>query len=674
MNNYPKSNYSYNQKDGKSLSQQIIEKIDIVDVIGRYINLTKMGKDYKGLCPFHDDKNPSLSVTTDKKCYKCFSCGESGNVIKFVSKFKKITYTQAMRELAKEVGIEFKLTKAEIEHDKNEKYYRLMEDACNFYQFYLNQTENGEEALQYLHNRGLNDDVIKQFKIGVCGENDELVKQLSNMKDPKNPEKPLYIPLDMLKINLVMQSSVGYHDFFKNRIVFPLENLNGEIVGFSGRKYRPKDLKDDTIPKYKNSQDSIIFKKGDILYNYFAAIDSIKEKGCVYLFEGFMDAIAAVRAGVENSVASMGTALTINQIKAIKRYTNNIVVGFDSDGPGVDATLNAINLLIMQDFNIKVICYPDGKDADEYIFNHGKEALYDQLTNHLIPGIDFIYRYYYGYVNVNDISTVEIFKNKIYEALQNFNKLAITEAYLNKLSKDTHIPIDALREDFTEYKKTHQPTIPVLENNTSNNNYTNSNYNDYNNYNNDFGFIPPQDDIPNEIFMQDAIANPAEVVINNDINGFTNAEIFNNKKQYYEQCEELLVMAAYENKNYCLDIKANLNGFVNKQNRIILEVLYDYYCQYALSDETLIMNMLEDNNLKQHLKYLINKSKKSKKETIEKCISDLNKYPYIQKINDQLKEIKTVDDITEIIKNKRDIGIKINSKYKKQKNQTNEDF
>ena len=611
-----------------SLRKEIVDKVDIVAEISKYVPLNKKGANYIGLCPFHDDKTPSMSVSPQKKVFKCFSCGTAGDVVSFVSKFKNISINQAMRELGKSVGIEFKLTKSEIERQKNDKYYKITKEASSFYNFYLNNIEEAKEAKEYVINRGLSQEVIDRFNIGASGENDELYKVLQSKG---------YLPVDIIEVNLIKSFGDTYHDVFKNRIIFPLEDLEGNVVGFSGRKYK----KDDNNAKYINTTDTVIFKKGNILYNYYRSINKIKEKDCVYLFEGFMDVIAAVRCGVENSVASMGTALTQNQIQAIKRYTNNIVVGYDSDGPGVMATLKAIDMLIQEGFNIKVACIPEGKDPDEYIFNNGSEKLYEVLCEKTINAIDFIYNFNLKYLLKEDVNSVENFKNNIYIAINKFNSLAITEAYLNKLSNEIDIPLDAIKKDFEKYQEAHKVEI-LKENNNKNNQFmSNSPYgeppiDEY--YGNGYPGIL---DIPGQV-------DPSYKGISRSV------DLFNKQKNAYVKSEEQLILVSYNERKKCLEIINKIgNNFVDKINREILHHIAEMYQKFERIDADMIFAELGDEESNRLRSILDNAKFSPDEEMIRICIDRVNNWPYVTVANDCLNEKPTKENLDRLAKCKK---------------------
>ena len=286
------NNNNTNNIATSNLRKQIVENADIVSIIGSYVKLDKKGANYIGLCPFHDDKNPSMSVSPTKRVFKCFSCNTGGDVVTFVSKYKNISARDAMREIGTSIGINVEFSKKEKLKLKNEKYYKIMQDASDFYSFYLKHADVAKTARDYLDKRGLDSNVITKFNIGLAGASDEIYKLLLSKG---------YLEVDMQEVGLVRAHGPSYTDVFKNRIIFPLTDLDGSICGFSGRKY----IEGDPDSKYLNTGDTVIFKKGQILYNYSFATPYIKANNKVYLFEGFMDVIAASRAGIENSIASM---------------------------------------------------------------------------------------------------------------------------------------------------------------------------------------------------------------------------------------------------------------------------------------------------------------------------------------------------------------------------------
>lgn len=579
-----------------SLRTQIATKADIVNVIGQYVKLEKKGNNYIGLCPFHDDKNPSMSVSLQKHVFKCFSCGVGGDVITFVSKIKNISISDAMREVGETVGIKVNLSQKDIEFQKNSKYYETLKEAMQFFKFYLHNTEDGTLGLEYLHNRKLPDEVIEMFNIGLTGEDDVLFKTLENKK---------IIPLDMIEVGLV-RGGTQYHDVFKNRIMFPIEDLDGNVVGFSGRKFKKDDPSDS---KYINTGETILFKKGNILYNYHRAIKEIKDHNVVYLYEGFMDVIASVRANVLNAVASMGTSLTLNQIKALKRLTNNIIVCYDSDGPGTIATIKAIHLLLQNDCNVSVVRIPSGKDPDEFITLYGNDKLHEVLTSNIVSSIDFLMEYERkncSFANVNDI---DIYKNKIFGYLRLFKSTLIIEKTLKKLAQELNVSFDNLFNDFNNQKYRVMET-PVSAND-----------------------------------------NKKTKIIEN--------KRFEISKNKYLKSERKLLKAAFLNQKQCLEIESTLNNyFYDVTNRNILYKLMNYYKLYDVMDKDAFINLELNNDEKIIMNDILLKEEVPNNDEIAQLIKNIQTWPYAKSINNMSnKANKTEEDLKNISDYKKKIII-----------------
>lgn len=580
------------------LRKQIVDKADIVNIISQYVKLEKKGNNYIGLCPFHDDKNPSMSVSPQKKVFKCFSCGTAGDVVSFVSKIKNISISDALREVGASVGIKVALTQKDIERQKNTKYYNVLKEANDFFNFYLLNTVEGKNGIQYLQNRKISLDEIKRFQIGLAGEDDILYKTLSQKG---------YLPLDMIEVG-VLRGGDFYHDAFKNRIIFPIKDLEGNVVGFSGRKYLPKQ---EDESKYINTNETIVFKKGEILYNYSESIQEIKMNNNVYLFEGFMDVIAAYKANITNSVASMGTALTVKQINAIKRITKNVTLCYDSDGPGVLATIKAIELLVSNDMNVNVAIIPEGKDADEYIFNNGSEALNKCLKNNLISGIEFLYNQEKKNLDLNNVNSIEEFKNKIFKYLNVFKSNIITEKTVKQLSIDLKVSYENLISDFNNNK-----------NNISIRHYDEKDLEEVNK------IITDQNNKSNSRFIY--------------------------AQQKYLKSERMLLLAALNDKKNCYEIENLLeNHFYNEINRNILYKLLSYYKMYDIMNEEIFIQRL-DYIEKETLLDIKNKETMPSNTEIISLVKNIKKWPYdkaINRINN--KEEKETDDLIKLSEYKR---------------------
>lgn len=432
-----------NENKKETISRELIDKVinnaDIVSIISNYIPLTKKGSDYKGVCPFHNDTDPSLSVSPTKKVFKCFSCGTAGNVVGFVQKFKNISFIEALKEVAETVGIKIETGRVNEQDIQNNKLINIMENASKFYAFYLNNSKEGVQALEYLHNRKLTDEVISKFNIGLSSDSGDLLYKSLTEKN--------YLPLDIVQTGLIKEShNNSYYDSFRNRIMFPITNLYGKTVAFSGRLYNKQ--KDDNNPKYINSSDSVIFKKGNILYNYYESMNTIKNNDCCYIFEGFMDVIAAYRGKVYNAVATMGTALTPEQIRAISKLTKNVVLCYDGDDPGINATKKAIKMLVACHMNVKVVTLPVGMDPDEFINEHGEEKLHEVLVNEPTSALDYLYNIEKRNLFIEDYSSIENYKRNLFSYMHYFKSTTLNEMLFKKMAADLNVSIEALKNDF----------------------------------------------------------------------------------------------------------------------------------------------------------------------------------------------------------------------------------
>lgn len=426
----------------QNIINRIIEEVDIVDVVGTYIPLTPKGKNYWAVCPFHNDSNPSMSVSREKKFFKCFSCGTSGNVIAFVQKYEHIPYYEAAAKLASKIGIEIEDFDTP-EYRKNKQYYMAMDEAKNFYQFYLNNTAEGLIAKSYLEKRNINQDVIDKFQIGLAPSS-------SNYLHKALTEKNIGL-IEQIDLGLVRENNNGEpYDTFRNRIIFPLANNEGQVVGLSGRIF----LDGDKNSKYLNSQENDIFHKGDILYNYHLASLPAKKLDCIYVFEGFMDVIAAEKGGISNAVASMGTAFTKNHIKSLKSLTENIVLCFDGDEAGINATKKAAELFSSMEIIPFAVALPGGMDPDEYLQKYGADALRDYLENKKTNIYEYLYNNAKANLILEDINSVEKFKKNVFEIIRKAKSTTISEFYIKKMSIDLDTDINVLITDFGKISNT----------------------------------------------------------------------------------------------------------------------------------------------------------------------------------------------------------------------------
>lgn len=406
---------------------------DIVDVISAYIPLTKKGKNYFGVCPFHDDTNPSMSVSRDKQIYKCFSCGASGNVFNFVMDYENVDFKEAASVLAKRAGIDFNRGFVKNNNTKFDKYYTMYDLALKLYQNNINSSF-GKTAIEYLEKRSISKDVIKKFKIGLA----PLENTLTDILFKKG-----YSTLEMDNYGL----GNGYGDLYHNRIMFPLFDTNNRVVGFSGRVYNTS-----SESKYINTKETPIFKKGELLYNYYNAKDYCRLEKSVILVEGFMDVIRLHTIDIKNVVALMGTALTKNQIDLLKRLSKEIYLCLDGDSAGIKANLSVGNDLVNAGCNVKVINLSDGLDPDEYVLKYGKDK-YLSLYNNAINYSEYkLYHMRDGF----DLSNIDDRSQYIKSVLEDISKESDDikrEFLLKKISTEFDIDISILKNNLKKQEK-----------------------------------------------------------------------------------------------------------------------------------------------------------------------------------------------------------------------------
>ena len=370
----------------KEIISDIKNSVNIVEIIGEVVALTKAGRNYLGLCPFHGEKTPSFNVVEEKQFYHCFGCGKSGDVFKFIEDYRGVSFMDAVQIVADRAGFPL-----EIEHSRKElsththphqALYDIHAEAARFYHAVLMTTKIGEEARSYLYERGLTDEVIKHFQIGLApNENNYLYKSVSGKFDEQ-------VIINSGLFNLADNNLV--YDAFQNRIMFPLTNDKGQIIAFSGRIWQASDI-EQKVAKYKNSRSTPIFNKSYELYHLDKAKATIKKSHEIYLMEGFMDVIAAYRAGIENAVASMGTALTHEHVGHLRKFAKKIILTYDGDKAGQAATAKALNELY--DLSVEIVRIPDNMDPDEFIKKNSADDLQNLLTKTRISDIEFLLNY-----------------------------------------------------------------------------------------------------------------------------------------------------------------------------------------------------------------------------------------------------------------------------------------
>ena len=363
---------------------KILEATDIVDVVGEFVNLRKAGVNYKGLCPFHDDKTPSFMVSPARQICKCFACGEGGNAVNFLMKHEQITYPEALRWLAKKYNIEIQereLTDDEKrEQSDRESMFVVNEWACQyFHEILKNDVDGIAVGKQYFRSRGIRDDIIEKFRLGFA-----LTKRDAMCNEAKRKG---YQDEFLVKTGLAIQNERGIYDRFAGRATFPWLNVSGKVVAFGGRKLDAATK--GVQQKYVNSPDSEIYHKDHELYGIYQAKKAIVKEDCVYMVEGYTDVIAMHQCGLENVVANSGTALSNHQIRLLHRFTQNIVLLYDGDEAGIHAAMRGTDMLLAEGMNIKVLVLPDGDDPDSFSKKHTADEFKTYIEQHQTDFIQF---------------------------------------------------------------------------------------------------------------------------------------------------------------------------------------------------------------------------------------------------------------------------------------------
>lgn len=424
---------------------EIRQQADIVDIISRHINVVRKGKNHFAICPFHNDTNPSLSISKDKQIFKCFVCNEAGNVFTFLQKFKKIPYMRAVKEVADIVGIEFKLAEpkqTEVVNIKTKVLYDILKDTTSFYK---NALMSSQEALEYCTNRSLSPKVIDHFSIGYSPDFDKLIAFLLAKGYKKE---------DIYRSGVAIENDGVLKDRFARRLIFPICDLNGNVVAFSGRLIEKSDM-----AKYVNSPETEVFVKGSTLYNYSAALSDIKKEKKMYICEGFMDCIALWKASIPNAVALMGTAFTKEHLKLFKYLGVEIVLTMDADDPGNINANKLANELLDLEVNVKVVpSYKDVKDLDEYLVKYGSESLNTHIKESIMGAFDFNFYVASKLKELDNNENKKKFLRRMCAKIAKMNEEDI-DIYSNKLSKELGFSMSTITNLIKSYKSDENTSV-----------------------------------------------------------------------------------------------------------------------------------------------------------------------------------------------------------------------
>lgn len=440
------------------IPQEVIEEVrhrtNIVDIIGQYVQLKKSGKNYMGLCPFHEERSPSFSVAEDKQIFHCFGCGKGGTVFNFLQEIEGISFPESVKRVAdlEHLSVDFDWSEPREVADTPENQQRrsllqLHSKAAELYHHILVNTKIGEPALNYLLERGLTQELIETFQIGFAPQKRDFLSQIFKNEQL---DETLFEPSGLF----VQRDNGTFLDRFYQRIMFPINDPQGNVIAFSGRLLKTADFPGDEMPKYLNSPETTLFNKRETLFNFDRARKEIRKENTVLLFEGFMDVIAAWQSGVKSGVASMGTSLTNEQIRRLERVAKEVVICYDGDNAGVQATNRAIQLLQENShFDLSIVSIPEKLDPDEYVRKYGAEA-FQNLANH---GRETVFSFKMNYHrltrNMNNEKEQLDYVNELLRELTNVQSPLERDRYLNQIAQEFQLSVHSLEEQFNQLKQ-----------------------------------------------------------------------------------------------------------------------------------------------------------------------------------------------------------------------------
>jgi DNA primase len=444
------------------IPQEVIEEVrqrtNIVDVVGQYVQLKKSGKNYMGLCPFHEERSPSFSVAEDKQIFHCFGCGKGGTVFNFLQEIEGISFPESVKRVAEleqiPVSVDWTNTyEADTtESIQNRKLIELHKKAADLYHHVLMNTQIGEPALNYLLERGLTKELIETFNIGFAPQKRDFLSQVFQNEQTSEElfkESGLFI----------QRESGEFLDRFYQRVMFPINDDRGNIIAFSGRLLKTEDFPGDDMPKYLNSPETVLFNKRETLFNFDKARKEIRKENTVFLFEGFMDVLAAWQAGISSGVASMGTSLTNEQIRKLERVAKELVICYDGDKAGIEATNRAISLLSEHSrFQLSIVSIPEKLDPDEYLRKYGSESFRELALHGRETVFSFKMHYHRLTRNMNNEKEQLDYVNELLQELLLVQSPLERDRYLNQLAQEFQLSFHSLEEQLKQIEAQQRST------------------------------------------------------------------------------------------------------------------------------------------------------------------------------------------------------------------------
>lgn len=424
---------------------EVIDKTDIVGLIGRTVALAKSGRGFLGLCPFHSEKTPSFNVLPDKRIFHCFGCGAGGNAIRFVMKTEGVPFPEAVRILAEEAGVNYDFTPSSSEMTQEQKdalrYMAANEESAKFFHFVLGGTEQGQAAYDYLKKRGFSQKLIDEFEIGFAPPLWNSLTQFLQTKGYSESE------LEQAGLIIRRTDQEGYYDRFRDRIMFPIWDARGRMIAFNGRAIG------EAMPKYLHSPETSLFRKNKVLYPLHRAMAAIRKTRQAVLFEGMVDVIKAWEAGVENGVATLGTALTESHIALLKKYCDRVLICYDGDRAGQAAAHKSVLLCEKLGMKAEVALLPGGMDPDEYIAAHGGESFVNNVIRSAVPSTKYQILYLKKEHTLQDDGSKLSFTKSALQIIAALPAPTEREHYLKELSAETGYLFETLKQEMNEIRQ-----------------------------------------------------------------------------------------------------------------------------------------------------------------------------------------------------------------------------
>lgn len=573
-----------NRRIPNEVIEAVLKQSDIVEIVGKYVHLTKQGHYMKGLCPFHSEKTPSFTVTPEKQIYYCYGCHAGGNAIHFLMEIEGYSYGEAVRELAEEAGVPVSWDPAEEEETEEQRELALMysayELATKWYRYILRNTEQGRAAMDYVRGRGMNDKLLDTFQIGYAPQMwDKLVQFLEKRQFP--------LPL-MEKAGLITSRAEGggYIDKFRDRVMFPICDHRGRVIAFGGR------IMGDGQPKYMNSPETRLFNKSRHLFNLHQARPFIRKQQSVVLLEGYMDVIKAWEAGVQNGVATMGTALTPEHVQQLRRLTGETVVCYDGDAAGQAAAYKSIGLLEKEGLHVKVAWLPNGLDPDEYVAARGADSFRDEIIGAALPSVQFKLLYIRKNFNLQDVD----------------GKLRYLDTAL-KIVAELPLPLERehyVKELANEFQYSPQSMVQQMHR------------------------------FREEMLKKRGAGDNPDQTWNNVINNGSRREAPPASRPAHYNWEIKLLAAMFHSREVADLVQAQLDDrFINEEHAALAAYLYAYYADGNEPDVSRYIATLHDERLERLASYISMQDPHHAMATAEHYIHAIKLYPQLKELEER---------------------------------------